>query len=124
MNDFDPERFAAEWAAAWNARDLARVLHHFDGGVTFSTPKAVETVGRPSVHGIPELRSYWERALARITSLHFTVCRVVWDPARRELGIVYDRNVNGSTDRALELLRFGATGKVASGEVFYGVRPG
>lgn len=120
---FEPDRFSQEWAAAWNARDLDRVLAHFEEDVTFSTPKAVDAVGRPTVKGKAAVRAYWEKALTRITSLQFTVRRAVWDPTGRELGIVYDREVNGSHDRALELLRFGLSGKVASGEVFYGVIP-
>ncbi|HSB55632.1 MAG TPA: nuclear transport factor 2 family protein [Gemmatimonadales bacterium] len=121
---FDPQGFAREWALAWNARDLDRVLAHFENEVVFSTPKALDAVGRPTVRGVAALRSYWEKALGRITSLRFTVQRAVWDPTLRELGIVYDREVNGASDRALELLRFGPGGKVVSGEVFYGVQPG
>lgn len=120
----DPEGFAREWAEAWNARDLDRVLRHFEADVVFSTPKALDAVGRPTVRGVTELRGYWEKALSRITSLRFSVERVVWDGARRELGIVYDREVNGVRDRALELLQFGAAGRVTSGEVLYGVQPG
>lgn len=120
---FDALRFASEWASAWNARDLGRVLAHFEESVTFSTPKAVDTVGRPTVTGKAALRAYWETALSRITSLTFTVDRVIWDPVGREIGIVYDREVNGSRDRALELLRLDDSGRVVSGEVFYGVVP-
>jgi hypothetical protein len=123
MRDFDPSAFAAEWAAAWNRRDLDAVLTHFAADVVFSTPKAVETVGQPTVRGTPALRAYWERALAGIAELHFAVDRVVWDPVHRELGIVYDRAVNGRRDRALELLAFSPDGIVQSGEVFYGVVP-
>ncbi len=124
MSGIDPESFARDWAEAWNARDLDRVLQHFEAEVVFSTPKALDAVGRPTVRGVTELRQYWERALSRITSLNFSVQRVVWDAGRRELGIIYDREVNGATDRALELLRFGPAGRVMSGEVFYGVQPG
>lgn len=120
----DPLEFAREWARAWNARDLDQVLRHFDPQVEFSTPKALDVVGRPTVRGVEDLRVYWEKALGRITSLRFTVLRAVWDPNLRELGFVYDREVNGQHDRALELLRFGPAGKVTSGEVFYGVQPG
>jgi hypothetical protein len=123
MKPFEPASFAAQWAAAWNARDLDAVLAHFDGNVVFSTPKAMDAVGRPTVVGIPAVRAYWEKALTLISSLHFTVVRTVWDGERRELGIIYDREVNGRRDRALELLGFDHDGRVNRGEVFYGVIP-
>ncbi len=117
------DHFATTWAAAWNARDLEAVLRHFRSNVTFSTPTALAVVGQPTVVGVDALRDYWSRALARITDLHFTIVRTVWDPTRRELGIIYDREVNGRRDRALELLRLDDEGMVTAGEVFYGVIP-
>jgi hypothetical protein len=120
---FDPPAFASAWAAAWNRRDLDAVLSHFAEGVVFSTPKAVDTVGRPTVVGIPAVRAYWEEALTLITGLHFTVVRTIWDVERREIGIIYDRRVNGREDRALELLRLDGQGQVDRGEAFYGVIP-
>ena len=119
----DPEVFARDWAAAWNRRDLDAVLAHFTEDVVFSTPKALDAVGRPTVRGKVALRAYWETALAQITALHFTVVRTIWDSINRELGIVYDREVNDRRDRALELLAFTADGLIASGEAFYGVLP-
>jgi len=117
----DPASFAAQWAAAWNDRDLARVLEHFTDDVTFSSPKALETVGTATVRGKAALRAYWERALSRIESLRFDVVRALWDPAHSEIGIIYDRVVNGRRDRAIELLRFGADGRIVEGEVLYGL---
>ncbi len=123
MPDFDPVAFAAAWAAAWNRRDLDAVLAHFADDVIFSSPKAVEAVGQPTVRGKAELRAYWHRALGRITDLRFSVRRTVWDARLGELAIVYDREVNGQRDRALELLSLTAGGAVRAGEVFYGVVP-
>lgn len=118
-----PDAFARAWADAWNRRDVDAVLAHFADHVTFSSPKAVEAVGVPTVVGRAELRRYWETALAKITALEFQVRRTLWDAERRELAIVYDRRINGARDRALELLSFDADGRVSSGEVFYGVLP-
>ena len=123
MTAFAPESFAREWAAAWNRRDLDAILAHFTDDVVFSTPRALDVVGRPTVRGKIALRAYWEAALTQITTLHFTVVRTIWDGINRELGIVYEREVNDRHDRALELLAFTADGLIASGEVFYGVLP-
>jgi limonene-1,2-epoxide hydrolase len=119
----DPHRFAEAWAAAWNNRDLDAVLSHFSDQVVFSTPKSLEAVGVPTVAGRNALRAYWEKALGRISQLHFSVVQVIWDPTERRLAIVYDREVNGARDRALELLTFSPSDQVVTGEVFYGVVP-
>jgi limonene-1,2-epoxide hydrolase len=118
---FAPDRFAAQWEAAWNRQDLDAVLAHFAPDVVFTSPTASATVGHPTVTGRASLQAYWQAALARISSLHFTVVRTLWDGTRHELAIVYDRRVNGREDRAIECLRFGEHDLVVSGEVFYGV---
>jgi hypothetical protein len=123
MTRAEAERFAREWAAAWNRRDREAVLAHFAADVRFASPKALALMGTPAVRGREALRAYWQRALAAITSLHFAVDRVIWDPSSRELSIVYDREVNGQRDRASEILRFDAGGLVTHGEVHYGVAP-
>ena len=115
--------YAARWAAAWNRKDLQEILSHFADDVVFSSPKALDTMGVPTVRGKAELREYWQRALARIETIDFSVVRVIWDGRSREMAIIYDRFVNGRRDRAAEVLRFGEGDVVISGEVFYGVIP-
>ena len=123
MTRDEARHFADQWAAAWNRRDLEAVLGHFAEDVVFSSPKALAVLGVPSVRGRAALRAYWQRALAAVTSLRFSVDRVIWDPASAELSIVYDRDVDGHRDRASEILRFDASGLVVAGEVHYGVAP-
>ena len=123
MTRDEARHFADQWAAAWNRRDLEAVLVHFAEDVVFSSPKALAVLGVPSVRGRAALRAYWQRALAAVTSLRFSVDRVIWDPAGAELSIVYDRDVDGHRDRASEILRFDASGLVVAGEVHYGVAP-
>ena len=116
-------QFAVRWSEAWNRQDLDAILEHFTDDVVFSSPKALDAIGAPSVTGKGALRNYWETALSRVTQLHFTVVRIVWDPVLKELAIVYDRQVNNRQDRASENLHFNDAGLVARGEVFYGVVP-
>jgi ketosteroid isomerase-like protein len=113
--------FAAEWAAAWNGRAVEKVLAHFDENVVFTSPTALAVVGVGTVRGKAALRAYWSAALARLSSLRFTVERVLWDPQTRELAIVYVSEVDGKTKRISENLRFGAAGLVVAAEVFHGV---
>jgi hypothetical protein len=121
MTSDEAETFAVEWAGAWNARELERVLTHFHDDVEFTSPTAVGVVGVPTVRGKGALRDYWTQALASRPSLVFTLDRVVWDAARRELAIVYTSEINGNRRRVSENLRFDNAGLVIAAEVFHGV---
>ena len=78
MVGFDAGRFAAAWAAAWNARDLAAVLAHFSEEVTFTSPIAaqIDPATAGIVRGKAALSAYWTAALAGNPDLHFTVTGV------------------------------------------------
>lgn len=118
------ERFAAQWAEAWNRLDVEAVLEHFHEDIVFTSPTALAVVGSPMVHGKAALRAYWGAALARIGTLRFTVERILWDPVRRELAIVYTSVIDGGTRRVSENLTFDEGGKVFAAEVFHGVSGG
>jgi len=113
--------FAAEWAAAWNDGAIERVLALFDENVVFRSPTALAVVGVETVTGKEALRAYWTAALGRLKSLRFTVDRVLWDPATRELAIVYVSEIDGKAKRVSENLRFEANGLVVAAEVFHGI---
>jgi ketosteroid isomerase-like protein len=124
MTHEEADTFAARWADAWNARDVETVLEHFHDDIVFTSPTALAVVGVPTVRGKDALRAYWLKALARVTSLHFSVDRTLWDPARRELAIIYTSGREGQTRRVSENLRFDAHGLVVEAEVFHGVSSG
>ncbi|MER5353743.1 nuclear transport factor 2 family protein [Kitasatospora sp. NPDC002551] len=69
------QRFAEEWVATWNSRDLEGVLAHYTDDVVFVSPRAVSVLGEPSgeVRGKDALRAYWGKALALLPGLHFTL---------------------------------------------------
>lgn len=113
--------FAAGWAAAWNTRDVERVLSLFSDGITFVSPTALAVVGTATVRGKAALRAYWTNAMGRIDSLQFTVERVVWDAHAHELAIIYVSDINGAPKRVSENLQFGEDGLVISAEVFHGI---
>jgi len=123
MNREDAQSWAERWVADWNARDLDAVLAHFEDDVAFTSPRALAVVGVATVRGKPALRDYWERALASIGSLRFTLQRICWDPVTSELSIFYDRDVGGLRSRAAEVLQFGSSGRVARAEVYHGLLP-
>jgi hypothetical protein len=74
----EPERFAEEWAAAWNRRDVEALLTHFEDDVVFTSPIAAEIVPGSTgvVHGKAALREYWRAALAVVPDLHFDIIGV------------------------------------------------
>jgi hypothetical protein len=117
----DIEEFTARWVDAWNSRDIEKVLEHFDQDVIFTSPTALAVVGSPTVRGKDALRAYWRTALDRIDSLRFTLDRVLWDPVRREIAIIYASESGGRAKRVSENLTFDDHGKVVSAEVFHGV---
>ena len=97
------DRYAAEWIALWNARDLDVVLSHYAEDVVFHSPRIAVVMGEPLdfVSGKPALRRYWEQALAGSTGLHFDFERVYL--GSDSLTIAY-RNHRGQ--RAAETFNF------------------
>lgn len=67
------QAFADEWIAAWNARDLDRILSHYRDDFEFRSPLIAALVAEPSgrLQGKAAIRAYWSQALARVPTLHF-----------------------------------------------------
>jgi hypothetical protein len=117
----DVEKFAEEWAQAWNRRDVEAVLAHFRDDIIFASPTALAVTGSPVVHGKHALRAYWKKALAQSNAIRFSVLRVVWDAASRELAIIYHADIDGRSGTVSENLIPGDDGLIATAEVFHGV---
>jgi hypothetical protein len=66
-------RFAVDWMAAWNARDLPRILAHYSDDVDMTSPYIAQLMGEPSgtLKGKAAAGDYWRCALARAPDLHF-----------------------------------------------------
>src|SRR5574341_372121 len=105
MNRAEIDAFVAEWIDAWNRRDIEAVLSHFADEVTFTSPAAAIT-GSATVRGKDAVREYWQAALARSAKLVFRLDRALWDPVRREVAVVYERDADGSRSRVCEILGF------------------
>lgn len=69
------QRFADEWAAAWNSHDLERILEHYTDDIVFASPRIVPLMGDPDgeVRGKDALRAYWARGLEHLPDLYFVV---------------------------------------------------
>ena len=70
--------FAAEWIAAWNARDLDRILKHYARDVEFTSPFVGRILhqGENTLRGIAMLRVYFSRALNAYPDLCFVSRRI------------------------------------------------
>jgi ketosteroid isomerase-like protein len=71
---------AEDWVAAWNARDLERILSHYAEDVVFSSPTVVTRYGEPSgvLRGKSALREHFRRGLATFgTNVRFTLVDVL-----------------------------------------------
>jgi hypothetical protein len=103
------EHFAAEWIAAWNSRNLDRVLAHYTDDFEFSSPFIVRVVGEPSctLRGKQAVGAYWAKALAGLPNLVLTLDAVLWGV--NTIVLHYHRN-DGRV--ASEWFQFGADGKV------------
>lgn len=121
MTREEAEAFAEEWAAAFNNRDVERILRLYDDNVLFISPRAAAVVGESAVRGKQALRAYWNRALSHVDSLTFVIDRVLWDATAQELAIVYLSDINGNEQQVSENLRFGPNGLIVQTEVFHGV---
>jgi len=121
MTREEAKTFAVDWAAAWNARDVERVLRLFSEDVEFTSPTALAVAGAATVRGKSALRAYWTTAMTQIGALRFAINRVVWDAAASELAIVYVADIDGRAKLVSENLTFGADGLVVSAEVFHGI---
>lgn len=120
MDDRAVERFANEWIERWNASDLEGLLGHYRDEAVFDSPRAQALTGAARVAGKAALRAYWGAAIERATARHFALDRYIWDPARRELVILYMSTVNEVSTRACEVFRFDAVGLVDRAEALYG----
>jgi ketosteroid isomerase-like protein len=111
-------RFAEEWIAAWNARDLERILSHYTDDFEMSSPVIVRLMGEPSgaLRGKAAVRDYWARALARIPDLHFALIDVYTGAS--SVVIHYD----GPRGASAEVFWFNEAGKVYRAGAHYTAR--
>jgi ketosteroid isomerase-like protein len=71
-------RFATQWAEAWNNHDLEGLLSHFSEDVLWTSPVAAQIVkGSDGVlRGKAALRAYYAQGLRLTPELHFDVLGV------------------------------------------------
>ena len=111
----DASRLAAlgrEWIAAWNSRDLERVLALYAEDCEMTSDK-IQALGFDSsgtLSGKAKIRTYWGKALTLLPNLQFTLIDLFVSP---DSLVVFYQNERGA--RICEYLRLDAEGKIAQG---------
>lgn len=114
MTDEQASQFASEWIAAWNSKDLDRVLAHYAKNVIFRSPNAQRVIGTGTVTGKDALAAYWRAALPLAPDLHFTLVMVL--KGHEALTILYD---NERGRRVAETFVFGPDGLITESLACY-----
>ena len=72
------QKFGEEWVAAWNSRDLNKILSHYTNDFEMSSPVIMQLVGKPDgiLKGKKAVRDYWSKALEMHPELHFKLISV------------------------------------------------
>lgn len=75
-------KLAGEWIAAWNSRDVERVLTLYTDDAEMSSQKIVALGFDASgtLRGKGALRAYWSKALTFRPKLHFTLVQAFASP--------------------------------------------
>ena len=111
----DASRLAAlgrEWIAAWNSRDLERVLALYAEDCEMTSDK-IQALGFDSsgtLSGKAKIRTYWGKALTLLPNLQFTLIDLFVSP---DSLVVFYQNERGA--RICEYLRLDAEGKIVQG---------
>src|SRR4051794_13618274 len=117
LSPTEADHFASRWIAAWNARDLERIVSHYREDVLFSSPFAITHADAEDgvVHTRRTLRRYFERALRAYPELHFELFAVL--PGVNSVALHY-RSVGGRN--AIEVMELDAQRRVHRVTAHYG----
>ncbi len=103
---------AQEWVAAWNARDLERVLALYTEDASMASPyiRAMGLSETGRLRGKDALRGYWGEALPNHPNLHFELKGVFVGPDSVVIQYRNDRSAE-----VCEYLRVRGDGKIVEG---------
>ena len=118
MDAFSAEWIADTWIAAWNARDLDRVLAHYSDDVTLSSEMVRTITGQSDaqVLGKAALREYWRLGLDRFPDLNFRLINAY--PGPSSIVLVYHAV---SSLVGAEFMRIDGDGKICEVHAHYRV---
>ena len=105
----DAQKFAQEWIESWNSHDLDVIMTHYAEDVEITSPmiKLAAGIESGSLLGKATVRAYWEKALSRITDLHFELVDVT--QGVNSVALYYKSVMN---KMSIEVMFFDDNGKV------------
>lgn len=108
----DLSSLGRDWIAAWNSRDLERILALYaeDSEMTSDRIQALGFDSGGTLRGKAKLRMYWGKALQLVTGLHFDLIDLFVSP---DSVVVFYANERGA--RICEYLRVDADGRIVQG---------
>jgi len=104
------------WIAAWNVRDLDRIMQHYADDVEFEANTVVRRWQKPDgkLRGVDEVREHFRRGLELAPQLHFEIEDVFSAPSG--YAVLYRRE-NGN--RVLDVVELNPEGKACRVKAFY-----
>ena len=103
------QKFAEECINSWNSHHLDAILSHYSEDIEITTPmiKAVLGIDNGSLKGKEHVADYWQKALQKITDLHFKLYEVT--SGVNSIALFYKSVMN---KKAIEVMLFDEQGKV------------
>ena len=107
---------AEQWMAAWNARDLGRIMDHYAADVEFEANTVVRRWQKADgkLLGLAELREHFRLGLELVPNLHFELEDMFSAPSG--YAVLYRRE-NGN--RVLDVVELDDEGKARRVKAFY-----
>ena len=114
------EQFTHDWAQAFRAKDLEKILSWFADDVRVQSPGSEELTGHALVEGKPALRAFWTKALLHDQKVAYEVEGFAWDPEANSLFLRYQSGAEGGAlHRAAVLLQFGNGRTVRRADAYF-----
>ena len=112
----DIRSLACDWIAAWNARDLDRIMAHYSPDVEFQANTVVRRWNRPDgrLHGHAELREHFRLGLELAPALHFELLETFAAPGG--YAVLYQRE-NGN--RVLDVVQLDSQQRACHVQALY-----
>jgi hypothetical protein len=107
---------ASQWIAAWNQRDIEKIMEHYAEDIEFEANTVVRRWQKADgrLIGRDELRKHFELGLSLAPNLHFELEDVFFAPSG--YAVLYRRD-NGN--RVLDIVELDARNKARKVKAFY-----
>ena len=119
MNSFELNAIAHDWFAAFNNKNLERLLALYDDQAEHFSPKL--KVRHPGTNGLIKgkdaLRGWWQEAFSRFPTLHYEVIRLT--PFEDRVFMEYVRHVKDEADMLVGEMLEVRDGLIVKSSVFH-----